>query len=80
VGRTAQHRRQLELVRRTMHLDPIQAMRDITTWPSDCAAVDSDDATEGNDAFIDKRPPPCAEGPLTRTRRRTHGKDACAHG
>jgi hypothetical protein len=62
VGRTAQHRRQLELVRRTMHLDPIQAMRDITTWPSDCAAVDSDDATEGNDAFIDKRPPPVRKG------------------
>ena len=47
----------LDIGRRTVHLDPIQAMRDIKTYPSYRAAVDSDDAKEGNDAFIEKRSP-----------------------
>jgi crotonobetainyl-CoA hydratase len=47
----------LDIGRRTAHLDPIDAMREIKTYPSYRAAVDSDDAKEGNDAFIEKRPP-----------------------
>jgi crotonobetainyl-CoA hydratase len=47
----------LDIGRRTAHLDPIDAMREIKAYPSYRAAVDSDDATEGNDAFIEKRPP-----------------------
>jgi len=47
----------LDIARRTAHLDPIEAMREIKTYPSYRAAVDSEDAEEGNLAYAEKRTP-----------------------
>jgi crotonobetainyl-CoA hydratase len=47
----------LDIARRTAHLDPIEAMREIKTYASYRAAVDSDDAEEGNLAYTEKRSP-----------------------
>lgn len=47
----------LDIGRRTAHLDPIAAMAAIKDYPSYRAAIDSEDATEGNLAYSERRPP-----------------------
>jgi crotonobetainyl-CoA hydratase len=47
----------LDIGRRTAHMDPIDAMQQIKDFESYRAAVDSDDAREGSDAFAEKRSP-----------------------
>ncbi|MGD9998777.1 MAG: enoyl-CoA hydratase-related protein [Ilumatobacteraceae bacterium] len=47
----------LDIERRTAALRPIDAMREIKTYASYRAAIDSEDAQEGTNAFAEKRPP-----------------------
>jgi crotonobetainyl-CoA hydratase len=47
----------LDIERRTATLQPIDAMREIKTYPSYRAAIDSEDAQEGTNAFAEKRSP-----------------------
>jgi crotonobetainyl-CoA hydratase len=47
----------LDIERRTAALQTIDAMREIKTYPSYRAAIDSEDAAEGTNAFAEKRPP-----------------------
>ncbi len=47
----------LDIGRRTAHVDPIEAMSLIKELPSYRAAIDSEDAAEGNLAYMEKRPP-----------------------
>ena len=47
----------LDIERRTAALDPIDAMTAIKTFDSYRAAIDSQDAVEGNASFTEKRPP-----------------------
>lgn len=47
----------LDIGRRTAHIDPIEAMGLIKDLPSYRAAIDSEDAAEGNLAYMEKRPP-----------------------
>ena len=47
----------LDIGRQTAHVDPIEAMSLIKELPSYRAAIDSDDAAEGNLAYMEKRPP-----------------------
>jgi crotonobetainyl-CoA hydratase len=47
----------LDIERRTAQMDPIEAMGIIQDLPSYRAAIDSEDAQEGNDAFAEKRSP-----------------------
>ena len=47
----------LDIARRTTVLEPIAAMAEIKTYASYRAAVDSDDAEEGNLAYSEKRSP-----------------------
>ena len=47
----------LDIARRTTALEPIAAMAEIKTYASYRAAVDSDDAEEGNLAYTEKRSP-----------------------
>jgi crotonobetainyl-CoA hydratase len=47
----------LDIERRTAAMQPIDAMAAIKTYASYRAAIDSEDAIEGNDSFAQKRPP-----------------------
>jgi crotonobetainyl-CoA hydratase len=47
----------LDIERRTAAMPPIDAMREIKTFSSYRAAIDSEDAREGTAAFAEKRPP-----------------------
>jgi enoyl-CoA hydratase/carnithine racemase len=47
----------LDIGRRTAAMDPIEAMTAIKTFDSYRAAIDSQDAIEGNASFAEKRPP-----------------------
>jgi crotonobetainyl-CoA hydratase len=47
----------LDIGRRTAHIDPIEAMELIKELPSYRTAIDSEDAGEGNLAYMEKRPP-----------------------
>lgn len=47
----------LDIGRRTAHMDPISALAAIRTFPTYRAAIDSQDATEGTNAFTERRDP-----------------------
>ena len=47
----------LDIERRTAAMDPIDAMAAIKTFDTYRAAIDSQDAVEGNASFAEKRPP-----------------------